>query len=160
MDVFDAISTSLGAATAVAPIPRPTQDLAPPDAQKEAPEIEDDYNEARSNLKELISQAMEMVPELVDLTKQAQSDKMYSAASTFIKTAADLNISLSKLSKEIKQPAKGKVQTEQVPVQQITNNNLVFSGSTEDFLDMIEEREKAKKEAILDAEYVAVENGG
>jgi hypothetical protein len=160
---MDAISASLGAASPIATIPRPqSKELV---EVKESPEVEDDYQEARSNMKELISQAMEMVPEMVELTRQSQSDKMYSAAASFIKAAADLNISLSKLSKEIKrQPApKGAPGQPETPlVQHNTQNNIVFNGSTEEFLDMLEARKKEKKDAaaaalIVDADFIEVE---
>lgn len=157
---LDAISASLGAATPIATIPRPTQSKELTEV-KEAPEIDDDYQEARSNLKELITQAMEMVPEMVELTRQSQSDKMYSAAATFIKAAADLNISMSKLSKEIKrvpQPKGTGIAEQPQQVQNIQNNTSVFVGSTEDFLDMMEARKKKENETpIIEAEYIEVE---
>ena len=156
-NALDVISQTLGAATPVAQLPRPTQSTEMTEV-KEAPEIEDDYQEARSNLKELIGQMMEQIPDLINVTQQAQTDKMYSAAASFIKAAADLNISLSKLSKEIKKPDKVKGERQQTgdqPVQQVTQNNNVFVGSTEDFLDMMEARRR--KAETLDTEYVEVQ---
>lgn len=160
-NALDAISKTLGAATPIATLPRPSTESKEL-VEKEAPEIENDYQEARSNLKELIGQAMEYIPEVMELTKQAQSDKMINAAATFIKAAADLNLSLSKLSKEIKtkKPEKSNGQgggETPAPIQQITQNNNVFVGSTEDFLDMMEKRNRAANgENVLEAEYVEV----
>lgn len=162
MTGLDAISASLGAATPIATLPRPTQSTEMTEV-KDAPEIEDDYQEARSNMKELISQAMEYVPEIMELAKQAQSDKMISAAANFLNTAANLNINLSKLSKEIKtvkQPKTVPGSSEQPAAapQQITQNN-VYVGSTEDFLNMMEERKKRRleEEAAIDAEFSEVD---
>lgn len=159
MNALDVISQTLGAATPVAQLPRPAQSTEMAEA-KEAPEVEDDYQEARSNLKELIGQMMEQVPDLINLTQQSQTDKMYSAAASFIKAAADLNISLSKLSKEIKRPDKPKGSSNQpgeaAPVQQVTQNNNVFVGSTEDFLEMMEARRRSALETAVDAEFVEV----
>ncbi len=160
MTGLDAISQSLGAMTPVASLPRPSQSTELAEV-KESPEIEDDYQEARSNLKELIGQMMEQVPDLISITQQAQSDKMYSSAATFIKTVADLNISLSKLSKEIKQAPKREKQTDsQAPIQQVTQNNNVFVGSTEDFLAMMEDRKKAEKEKenTIDGDFSEVDS--
>lgn len=159
-NALDAISKTLGAATPIATLPRPSVESKEL-VEKEAPEIENDYQEARSNLKELIGQAMEYIPEVMELTKQAQSDKMINAAATFIKAAADLNLSLSKLSKEIKtkkpEKSNGQGGETSAPIQQITQNNNVFVGSTEDFLDMMEKRNReANGENVLEADYVEV----
>lgn len=152
---LDAISQTLGAATAISTIPRPEPSKEV--AVTESPEVEDDYQEARSNLKELIGQMMEQVPDLINVTQQAQSDKMYQAAASFIKATADLNISLSKLSKEIKRTKPERNQESSVPSTVVQNNNNVFVGSTEEFLDMMEERKKSKLIAPIDAEYTQVE---
>ncbi|USV40892.1 hypothetical protein [Xanthomonas phage BUDD] len=166
-NALDAISQSLGAATPVATMPRPSQEVAKVDEFKEAPEIEDDYQEARSNLKELITQAMEYMPEVVELTKQAQSDKMINALANLLNTAANLNINLSKLSKDIKQAPKQKGNTPGTPQEEVSqasgHTTNIFVGSTEDFLDMMMEKDKRAKEAakasasVIDGECTTVE---
>ena len=162
-NALDIISQTLGAATSVVPIPRPTVEPSKELTETpEAPEIEDDYQEARQNLKELIAQAMESVPELVELARQTQNEKMYTALATFLTTAGNLNISMSKLSKEIKQPPRvkgGSVPEGETAVQHVTNNNNVFVGSTEDFLDMLEARRKDKDEGskVIDGDCIEVE---
>ncbi|WEM34266.1 hypothetical protein [Xanthomonas phage X1] len=161
-NALDAISQSLGAATPVATIPRPSQEIAKVDEFKEAPEIEDDYQEARSNLKELITQVMEYVPEVVELTRQSQSDKMINAMANLLNTAANLNINLSKLSKDIKQAPKGKgvvAGSPQEEVAQVSNTTNIFVGSTEEFLDMMMEKDKRAKEAAKAAQAASVIEG-
>lgn len=157
MNDFDPISQALDTATPIAQLQRPQVDNlpAPTSQPEEAPEIDEDFREARANLKELIAQTMEQVPDMVNLMQQSQSDKMIQAVSSWIKTAAELNTSLSKLSKEIKrQPRTGKVTENGEPVAQVTHNhNAVYVGSTEDFLRMLSKR---SKEDALDAEYVEV----
>lgn len=163
MNALDAISQSLGAATPVATIPRPSQEIAKVDEFKEAPEIEDDYQEARSNLKELITQVMEYVPEVVELTRQSQSDKMINAMANLLNTAANLNINLSKLSKDIKQAPKGKGMVPGSPqeeaVQAPGSTTNIFIGSTEEFLDMMMEKDKRAKEAAKAAQASSVIEG-
>lgn len=155
MTGLDAISQALGAATPVATIPRPEPSKELTEV-KEAPEIENDFQEARANIKELISQMMEHVPELVELTRQSQSDKMYNAAANFINAVGNLNISLSKLTKDIKRVPvpKGQPVQDAAPVQNI-QHNTVFVGSTEEFLDMMEQRKRATP---IEGDFVEVES--
>lgn len=157
MNDLDPISQALDAATPIGQLTRPTAHLpAPEDVPKEAPEIEEDFQEARSNLRELISQAMEQIPDMINLMSQSQSEKMISAVSSFMKTTADLNTSLSKLSKEIKRQPKSKdvaVAGQNQP-QTTSIENAVFVGSTEDFLRMLSDR---KKQEAIDADFVEVE---
>lgn len=155
---LDPISQALGTATGIASLPRPPAPVEKKESD-EAPEIEDDYQEARSNLKELISQTMEQIPDLINLMSQSQSDKMISAVSSFVKTAADLNTSLSKLSKEIKRPGKGspgKVGDAEVAPTQITNHHH-YIGSTEDLLRMIAKQAAESKMPVIEAEYAPVQ---
>ena len=155
---LDAISLSLGAATPVATIPRPVAEPVKDLTPAEAPEIDDDYQEARAIMKELISQAMEYVPEVMELAKQAQSDKMVNAAANLLNAAANLNISLSKLSKEIKtkKEVKGTAVAPTGEAAPQGNTTNVFVGSTEDFLDMLAERIKNKDKPVIEGECTDV----
>lgn len=161
MNDFDPISMKLDVATPVAQLDRPVlpaPEKAVADAV-EAPEIEEDFQEARANMKELISQAMEQIPDMINLMQQSQNDKMISAVSSFIKTTSDLNISLSKLSKEIKrQPKVGKeIKDDSSPAQVTHNHNSVFVGTTEDFLRLMANKQKEIKDAeVIEAEYQEV----
>lgn len=159
-DYVDPISKALGAATPISSLPRPvTDENLPATVEKESEEpreIEDDYQEARSNIKELIAQAMEQIPDLVNLMSQSQSDKMISAVSGFIKTAGDLNLNLSRLSKDIKTPKyskNGPTTPTGVPEAQ-TATNIVYVGTTEEILRKI--REDRKNQPPVDAEFVEV----
>ena len=157
---FDPISQALDTAFPIAQLERPKSTAllpAPTDEiEKEAPEIDEDFREARANLKELITQAMDQIPDLMNLVQQSQSDKMISAVSGWMKTAADLNTSMSKLSKEIKRkPTPKQLPGSPDAPAQITQNNSVFVGSTEEFLRMLSERDKAP---AIDAEYTEVQS--
>lgn len=104
------------------------------DAKKENQNA--DYEVARSNLKSVIKDSMSLMPDLINLTREAYSDKMYKAASEFFKTIADLNVSLVELSetKDVTSNAKKKEVTPEEPKKGTTN---VFIGTTEEMLDRI-----------------------
>lgn len=155
MNEFDPISKVLDTATPVGKLERP-QLPAPDDEIKEAPEIDEDFQEARANMKELISQAMEQIPELINLMEQSQNDKMISAVSSFIKTTADLNTSLSKLTKDIKRLPKTHKNIQQDASDPSTiPTNTVFIGTTEQLLRMLNNRNDASQ--AIDGEFVEVE---
>lgn len=139
----DAITKSLGAME----IPK---DLAVIDAQvmtvtdqtKTLVEIKKgnqnaDYEVARKNIKSLITDSMSLVPDLVNLTREAYSDKMYKAAAEFVKTLADLNVSLLDLSetKDVGSSSSKKLESKIEEPKKGTTN--VFIGTTEEMLDRI-----------------------
>lgn len=138
----DAITKALGAAE----IPKDravidAQVMAVTDQTKSLVEIKKDnqnadYDTARTNIKSLIKDSMSLMPDLVNLTREAYSDKMYKAAAEFVKTLADLNVSLLDLSetKDIISSTKKKEVTPEDPKKGTTN---VFIGTTEEMLDRI-----------------------
>jgi hypothetical protein len=143
----DAISEYLGAEISV-PDKVNTSLARVTDATKSLVDVKkdnqvEDYEVARTNIKSIITDTMKLMPDLIQLTREAYSDKMYKAAAEFISTLADLNISLSDLnevketsgrsSKEIKTP------TSDVPSKPIN----VFVGTTEDMLDQYTEANQA-----------------
>lgn len=135
----DMIAQSLGAETPLAPIERPKVD--PNQAQ--------DFNESRDNIREMIEQAMSTLPDMFNLLSQTQDPKMYMAASAFLKTVQELNIDLVRIHKD-----KTGV-TPQAPtptVQNNTTNNVVFTGTTEEYLRM----KKLRANDVIDAEVVEV----
>ena len=120
---------------------------ASPMSQKRDP----DFIIARDNIKSILDQAMEQLPTMFDLTKQAQSDKMYQAAAGLIKTLVDANVQLSKLVSE-----KASSPKDAPAPQQITHQN-VYVGSTEDYIKIMKERQRAEinsQDCILEAEIV------
>lgn len=104
--VFDVISKTLGTATPVT-LPTRTQNFGD-DVQTESvvdekiksfqerakQHLESDFNDFRVNMKQLIEDGMEAVPELMKLLGEAESPRMYDSAANFIKTVADLSKNL------------------------------------------------------------------
>lgn len=137
----DMIAQSLGADQPLAPIERPLVK----DVERGA-----DFDQTRANLREMIEQSMEALPDMFNTLSQMQDPKMYMAAATFIKAIQDLNTDLVKIHKDKSSSNDAQAQPS---IGQQTNNvthNVVFHGSTEDYL-----RQKRAKE-VIDAEVVEV----
>lgn len=158
--MLDDISSAIGTETGMVSIPRPEI------AERTA---EEDFHTARNNLRELIEQGMEAVPNMMMLMRDAQSDKLYNSGAAFLKMLADLNGQLLKQSKE---NVKGMPKME-VPqgstVTNIQNNSTVYVGTTTELLREKRKRiaeEKAKEleqesqssEEVIDGDYQEVIN--
>lgn len=101
-----------------------------------------DYDEARTNIKSLIKDSMTLMPDLVNLTREAYSDKMYKAAAEFVKTLADLNVSLLDLS-EVKETASSRKEEKKQPIEDKSKGETnIYIGTTEDMLDRIASKDK------------------
>lgn len=61
--------------------------IEPPQAPAIAPDITQDFDEARTNLKELSETAMEAVKNAAIFASQAQNDKMYAALASLVRAA-------------------------------------------------------------------------
>lgn len=134
MEVFDPISAALGTETPMVALPRPEQ------TEQTAAE---DFNTARNNLRELITQGMAAVPTMMMLMREAQSDKMFSSGAAYMKMLADLNAQLLKQSKE-------NIKSAPVPVAptgdvHITQTNHVYHGTTTEYL---RQRKREREEAV------------
>jgi hypothetical protein len=92
----------------------------------------EDYNFARNNLREVIRQAMLLLPNAVSLARDVESARMYESASTFIKTIAEINKDLLEITeRNLKKNSK----VENSPSDQGQGNvvnNAIFVGTTEE----------------------------
>lgn len=99
---------------------------------------EDDYEEVRHNLRQLIADSDSGIPGLLAVAKESESPRAYEVVSTYLKTAMELNMELINLHK-----TRAEIETEQSKAKtgggNITNNN-VFVGTTEDLQKYLEER--------------------
>lgn len=146
---LDTISNTLGAQTPVNYLPRPEQ------VQQDA---QADYKDARKNIRELIDQGMETIPTMVQLMKEAQSDKMFSAGAVVLKTLSELNLQLSKLSKE-------EMASEKTPAEPQKQTNIgtqyVYVGTTEALLQQNRDRQRIQEsQEVIDVEVLEVEHQG
>jgi hypothetical protein len=103
-------------------------------------DIEDDYNVARNKLNELIDTSQRALEGMLNVALASDSPRAYEVVGQLIKTTGDTAKDLMDL-----QARKKKVlQDDSKKTQQIdTQNNIIFSGSTQDLLKALK-AEKAK----------------
>jgi hypothetical protein len=103
-------------------------------------DIEDDYNTARNKLNELIGTSQRALEGMLNVALASDSPRAYEVVGQLIKTTGDTAKDLMDL-----QARKKKVlQDDNKKTQQIdTQNNIIFSGSTQDLLKALK-AEKAK----------------
>ncbi len=95
--------------------------------------IEQDYDDSRSNLKEILYKGQEALNAALEVAKQSEHPRAFEVVGNLVKQLADVNQQLMDLhqqKKKLDEPSKG----EQAKV---TNNNAIFVGSTAELSKMI-----------------------
>jgi hypothetical protein len=110
-------------------------DIDPPEQEVLDPtfknkEIDDDYDYARRNLRDLIDSGMNDLNSVMDIARQSESPRAFEVATNLIKTLADTNKDLLDLAK------KKKDLTQEKNTQNVTN--ALFVGSTADLQKLIQ----------------------
>jgi len=82
-------------------------DIDPPDQEVLEPsfknkEVDDDYDYARRNLRDLIDSGMNDLNSVMDIARQSESPRAFEVATNLIKTLADTNKDLLDLAKRKK----------------------------------------------------------
>lgn len=129
---FAALDQAFG--TAVTPLP---------EALPTPVTIEDDFDQARQTLKNLISKGEAALDGMMDVAKQSDHPRAYEVTGQLIKTVAETAkdlLALQKVKKDIQGP-------EEKPQQIGTQNNIVFAGSTTDLIKAL----RNKSENVIDA---------
>jgi hypothetical protein len=130
---FAALDQAFG--TAVTPIP---------EAPVVTVTVEDDFDQARQTLKNLISKGEQALDGMMDVARQSDHPRAYEVTGQLIKTVAETAkdlLALQKAKKDIQGP-------EERPQQAIgTQNNIVFAGSTTDLIKAL----RNKGENVIDA---------
>ena len=93
-------------------------------------EVEDDYDYARKNLRDLIDSGMGDLNTVMDIARQSESPRAFEVATNLMKTLTDTNKDLLELAKKKKELTKEK------EPQNVTN--ALFVGSTADLQKMIQ----------------------
>lgn len=105
--------------------------------EKEEPEVlEDDFQQARLALKNMISKGQTAVDEIMHIARQSDNPRAFEVVGQLIKTVGDAAkdlLALQKTKKEIS----GTKNKEDVPPQIGTQNNILVTGTTNDILNMI-----------------------
>ena len=105
----------------------PNQEVLEPSVNNE---VEDDYDYARKNLRDLIDSGMGDLNTVMDIARQSESPRAFEVATNLMKTLTDTNKDLLELAK------KKKELTQEKEPQNVTN--ALFVGSTADLQKMIQ----------------------
>ena len=105
--------------------------IAPDNSNKD---VEDDYDYARRNLRDLIDSGMGDLDRVMEIARQSESPRAFEVATNLLKTLTDTNKDLLELAKKKKD-----LTQEKEKVQSVTNNAL-FVGSTADLQKLIQNK--------------------
>ena len=131
-DVFNSLDQKFD--TAPTPIPAPVA----PEIQTTAM-VESDFDQARMALKQMISKGQTAVDEIMNIARQSDHPRAFEVTGQLIKTVAETAKDLLELQKTKKVLETVKPEN---PTQIGTQNNIVFSGSTNDLLNMLKDRDE------------------
>ena len=91
---------------------------------------EDDYQLARSTLRNLIYKSENTLDDMIELAKNSEHPRTYEVAGQLIKTVSDV--------------AKDLKDGDSVSAKNVTNNNVVFAGSTAELFKMLKNKDDGK----------------
>jgi gas vesicle protein len=118
----------------------PTTLPAVSDAQSKQLDQEDDYQLARNTLRNLIVKSEDTLDQMIDLAKNSEHPRTYEVAGQLIKTVSDVAKDLMELQKKVKDLKKDEPDS----IKNITNNNVVFAGSTAELMKMLGKKDDGK----------------
>jgi len=110
-----------------------------------ATKVEDDFDQARNTLRNLITKGEAALDSMMDVARQSDHPRAYEVTGQLIKTVAETAkdlLALQKARRDLQDPEENK------PQQIGTQNNIVFAGSTNELLKAL----RAKNENIIDAD--------
>jgi hypothetical protein len=97
-------------------------------------DVEDDYDYARRNLRDLIDSGMGDLDRVMEIARQSESPRAFEVATNLLKTLTDTNKDLLELAKK----KKDLTQEKDKPSAQNITNNALFVGSTADLQKLIQ----------------------
>jgi hypothetical protein len=99
-------------------------------------EIDDDFNLARNNLRQLLNKSDNAIDNLLKVAEESEHPRAYEVAATLIKTMADLNKDLLDIRKK-KNDLLGR---KEIDTEKPFIDKAVFVGSTTDLIKMIKNK--------------------
>jgi hypothetical protein len=126
----------------VAPVPAVANKQIEPEAL-----IDDDFEQARTALKDMIKKGQTAVDDIMGIARQSDHPRAFEVTGQLIKTVAETAkdlLDLQKQKKALSAPVPGAEEPKQIG----TQNNIVFTGSTNDLLKML----KNQNEKVIDAD--------
>ena len=139
--VYDALDKKFGTDPTV-PVQAPVEMKKTPDETI----IEDDFDQARTALKDMIRKGQDAVNDIMGIARQSDHPRAFEVTGQLIKTVAETAkdlLALQKQKKDLNQIPAG-----EAPQQIGTQNNIVFQGSTNELLKML----KQNNEKVIDAD--------
>ena len=103
------------------------------DKDKRTIDQEDDYFLARNTLRNLIHKSEDTLNTMIELAKNSEHPRTYEVAGQLIKTVSDVAKDLIDLQRKVKDLKQGEPEN----IKNITNNNVVFAGSTAELMKML-----------------------
>lgn len=137
MKIDDSLSNVFGvAATPVQRTEVITQDgeIITPAHQK----VESDYDTARTNLRELLTTGKAALEHALEVAKSSEHPRAFEVVGNLMKQLADVNQQLMDIHQQ-KQKLDG---PKEVSKREVTNNNVIFTGSTADLNKMLKNMSK------------------
>jgi hypothetical protein len=113
------------------------EDEDPEDILSQDQKIEEDVDDARTNLHDAVSIAQQAIQDMLNIAQQSQHPKAYETLNGLLKTYSDISMNMADLHIK-KQRLDQKKPGDNDDHQTITNNN-VFVGSTAELQQMIED---------------------
>ena len=104
--------------------------------------VEDDFDQARQALKNMIVKGQDIVNDMAAIARQSDHPRAFEVTGQLIKTVAETAkdlLALQQQKKELTRPEAG-----EAPKQIGTQNNIVFSGSTTDLIKMLKNTNSEK----------------
>ncbi len=100
--------------------------------------IEDDYEISRNNMRLLLQQGQEALNNAIEVAKQSEHPRAFEVVGNLMKQLADINQQLLDLHQQ-----KQKLDTPKDGVKkEVTNNNVIFTGSTSELNKLIKNMSK------------------
>lgn len=100
--------------------------------------IEDDYDRARTNIHDLLSKGHEALANALEVAKQSEHPRAFEVVGNLVKQLTDVNQQLIDLHQQ-----KAKLDGPKADnSKNVTNNNVIFTGSTADLTKLIKNMNK------------------
>ena len=120
----------------VQPLPQTSTEVVEilPSTQEVSEKIENDYDHARENLRELLTQGKSALETALTVAKQSEHPRAFEVVGGLMKQLADINQQLMDVhqqKKKLEEPSKGQASNNKV------TNNAIFVGSTSELNKMI-----------------------
>lgn len=139
MKVDDSLSNAFG----LAPMPSQSNEVITQDGEIITPpnqKVENDYDTARTNLRELLTTGKAALEHALEVAKSSEHPRAFEVVGNLMKQLADVNQQLMDIHQQ-KQKLDG---PKEVSKKEVTNNNVIFTGSTADLNKLLKNMSKGE----------------